>query len=1006
MMTVREYFRELRHSQCLMAPTAALLLLLMAVLSLAILIFSIPSFIFGVLLSSLTVRGNWLVEFLYPTGLARWGHLLILRWSAKKNSVKLPLSRNDKKDRKKNGGVVKKRSALHSRSIEQRTEVVRDRVYVHPLPQLLDNIAYLIICLPPPISNNTDDDGVVLPFNPRIPIWGIIVDCADGPSVLEQVALIRDVHYKPFRKNPFKIHAVLSTHKHHDHTAGNRFLWETFGNVKDTRASRKRTRNKKKRRDRDRDRDRDRAQDEEDIDEWTGMMGIVGGAVEQVPYGTVKVADGDRVALPGARKDNVASEDEHAKEDAQDTKHCYGYGNDMTDLVEIECISVPSHTRGSIVYALRNFPASYSYKRAKRSSTKSNKLRSHNEHFDEQNGDIDQDEITYDRFYGNDEPPSPLTQHQQYQNDEVVAHLFAGDAMFSAGGGVPFESDIEFPSDKAADGKSFYTLFKPSSGTLSIDRCFAQILLRGLVDEPPPPSPQNSTLSTFSSSTDATITIGNTTHRDDILNRMLLFPGHEYTVELMARQLDNTHMENLQQWEKHNPSAFFELVSHFFVVSHRRGLPKCARLLTVPTSIRREMRINPQFRSLRRRGEQVLRAVAIWYRYGRRHTSPPSSDAPQLRAESQYTAMSPYPSHSDLSLRNSSTLSSRTESSTTTWTNTHQEVNQQVFTTVYSRDLENIVAGLKDGRMGARKAARKLGELGKKMEQPTLLKRPIPGTLPSEKNMYLGVVALGVLGSPPAGMCRQDAERMRLPLPVENSDHLVVSKRRLVEVLRRLDLLPDRGRDDRYPQSGGKGGGGGGSGSGSRSEGGPRLENDFVEMINLLWAEAKMDIADFKKKIKRRPTSNNISRDDAVDPEDRKDHEDDYLELGPLKQTLYSIPYNQPSWFSKFCMPCSSPPTASHTDPRTNKKLKRSGGELVRHDTIKCPMCWNAIGCPIHVEPDSSDDEEYDNKNDNEVLEDDGQRIVKSVKSEDSNGKDVELKFVHRTAKSRNARSY
>jgi len=68
-------------------------------------------------------------------------------------------------------------------------------------------------------------------------------------------------------------------------------------------------------------------------------------------------------------------------------------------------------------------------------------------------------------------------------------------------------------------------------------------------------------------------------------------------------------------------------------------------------------------------------------------------------------------------------------------------------------------------------------------------------------------------------------------------------------------------------------------------------------------------------------------------------------------------------------MPCKTPEVSiPHTDPKTNKKLKRSGGELVRHDTLRCPMCWNVIGCPIHFQPPSDDE-------DDEILLQNGQNV-------------------------------
>lgn len=51
---------------------------------------------------------------------------------------------------------------------------------------------------------------------------------------------------------------------------------------------------------------------------------------------------------------------------------------------------------------------------------------------------------------------------------------------------------------------------------------------------------------------------------------------------------------------------------------------------------------------------------------------------------------------------------------------------------------------------------------------------------------------------------------------------------------------------------------------------------------------------------------------------------------------------------------------------------------------MKCPMCWNAIGCPIHsVVSDSSDNEDakYETK-------------LGSMLSSENNGTDVEMEIV------------
>lgn len=195
-------------------------------------------------------------EFLYPTGLARWGHLFLVKLSSKKGKDK-----------------------FHSRTLEQRIEVVPDKVYIHPISQLLDNLAYLIVC-------NSSEQG---------PLVAVLVDCGDAQAYIEQMNAIRERHYE---NREMQLHAVLCTHKHHDHTAGNRGLLEHYKTLEK----------------------------------------IYGAVAERVPECNHTVANGDLLELPEIK------------------------GNDMNAWVEIEVICVPGHTRGSVAYALRtkgNHPTSF-----------------------------------------------------------------------------------------------------------------------------------------------------------------------------------------------------------------------------------------------------------------------------------------------------------------------------------------------------------------------------------------------------------------------------------------------------------------------------------------------------------------------------------------------------------------------------------------------------------------------------------------------------------------------
>ena len=60
---------------------------------------------------------------------------------------------------------------------------------------------------------------------------------------------------------------------------------------------------------------------------------VVGGAIERVPYCTEFVTNGDFITLPSQENNNIH------------------------ELIEIECVAAPSHTRGSLVFALRNKPS-------------------------------------------------------------------------------------------------------------------------------------------------------------------------------------------------------------------------------------------------------------------------------------------------------------------------------------------------------------------------------------------------------------------------------------------------------------------------------------------------------------------------------------------------------------------------------------------------------------------------------------------------------------------------
>ena len=105
--------------------------------------------------------------------------------------------------------------------------------------------------------------------------------------------------------------------------------------------------------------------------------------------------------------------------------------------------------------------------------------------------------------------------------------------------------------------------------------------------------------------------------------------------------------------------------------------------------------------------------------------------------------------------------------------------NESVFTTVYSQDLDAIVSQLRNGTLTPAAAADRLSSLPTKLDETIIARRPIPSTLPSHKNVYLGVVALAMLGSRPCAVTEGDARVMGMSEPVEGVDGLLISRGRV-----------------------------------------------------------------------------------------------------------------------------------------------------------------------------------------------------------------------------------
>jgi glyoxylase-like metal-dependent hydrolase (beta-lactamase superfamily II) len=737
-------FREARHNPCLMAPLSLFLFVIFALFFLLTLLFQFPTLLLGLLLSPLLQRAPWYIEFLYPFGIAKWGHFFLMRGS---NSKFLP-GRKDDKNR-----------GFHSRTAEQKFEVIPGRVYIHPIPQFVDNLGYLVVCLPRP---KMDSNGNKLhKKNPKKPkakeapqdgndggdnIVALLVDCGDANATLAAVKLIESMHYS---KRKIHIQVICSTHKHHDHTGGNKDLMQHE-------------------------------------DRGKSIERVYGGAVERVPQCTHPVANGDMLTLPQSAS------------------------NDMNELVEMEVVAVPGHTRGSVVYTLRCKTAVV---------------------------------------------------------EKAVEYMFTGDTMFSAGGGVPFEADIGLETESKLNKSNGNTFVRMGLGQASIERCFAEILSRALPD----------------------------VHGDDTVgDRILIFPGHEYTAELLSRQFQASISES-SKWKNFPPEEFFETVSQMYVALHRRSLPhNSGKLLAIPSTINREVIISPNFRGMRRNAELVVRAVVFWHTHFCKNP---------VKEEELNSKASKLPNGK----QKKSTAHIKTESLPNQWNLDFHDVGREIFTTVYTADLESVLDDLSSGKIKKQKAIKQLQELKWKLRDPVINRRAIPNALPSDKLIYQGVAALALLGSPPSAMSLTDSRKMNLAPPIDsNSDRILVSKKRLILVLERLGAL---GGDEQLA----------------------------VDMVKQLWIEASEFMS---------PTGTDMEVASA------SSGERDKIELGVLKWVLYGIPANQPSWFSKACcMPCSSvPPPREFPGEHPAMSMKKKGGNLVAHDVFTCPLCRDATGCAFAEE--------------------------------------------------------
>jgi glyoxylase-like metal-dependent hydrolase (beta-lactamase superfamily II) len=543
--------------------------------------------------------------------------------------------------------------------------------------------------------------------------------------------------------------------------------------------------------------------------------------------------------------------------------------NDMNALVEVEAIAVPAHTRGSLVYRLRTITNSSS-----------------------DDGDASK------RGDGDDGRWTAATRAAAKTTaaSANVEFLFTGDTIFSAGGGVPFEADAGIESDSRLARSNGNTFVRGNLGPTAMLRCFVEVMVRALPDD----------------------------RSADASERILLFPGHEYTQELLARQFQNASAgpDSAGKWKNFPPRDYFETASHLYVALHRRSLPhNSGRLLMVPSTLQRELHINSHYRSLRQTGELVARAVVYWYGHFCKDKGGEEEDGAlpsMMNGSGSDSTRSVRPSKGSTQQRpqsrsSSSMLSRKTPSLIKRWNLDASDVRRSVFTTVYTADLEAVIEDLSSGRIDRRHAMDQLRTMRMRMEEPVVNKRPIPGFMPTDKHIYRGICGLAVLGSRPNAMTVSDGRTMKLPPPNDyNSDRTLVSMNRLILVLTRLGLIHTADGED------------------------------ISFMIRQLWREANECInpKQYQKQQEQQRNSYN-----GVDVESG-DHWHDEVDLGMLKWLMYGVTANQPSWFSKiFCMPCSSLPQTQYVFPEhPASKMKQKSGDLVSHDVLTCYLCRDATG--------------------------------------------------------------
>ena len=194
---------EILHSRCFISPVLLFTLVMIMLISVVLAASALPQIMVGFVLSLIITKSDLLkltIEHLYPCGIGRWLHLWLLRFGD--SSIKKDGTNNKP----------------HSRTLETRFEVIKEKVYIHCVPQLLDNLCYVIVYLKERKN-----------FGGMKEIKVTIVDCSDAVALEKHLRKIQNQHYTDL---PMEVTSVLCTHKHHDHTAGNRLLASTYVGLK------------------------------------------------------------------------------------------------------------------------------------------------------------------------------------------------------------------------------------------------------------------------------------------------------------------------------------------------------------------------------------------------------------------------------------------------------------------------------------------------------------------------------------------------------------------------------------------------------------------------------------------------------------------------------------------------------------------------------------------------------------------------------------------------------